>query len=1578
MRIRKSNITVQFLSLFLLILISGMAGAAEKPVWQITEHSGKTMELSFQMPVPEFNEVMEAGQIWHTPDMPGSVIQGTVGEPQRPVFSRLVSVPRGMKLSAEVISAESTTVSGLQIFPVQDPSSEEFSFSAPAYALNTAGTSTKPEISVGTPAIVAGQTVVPLTINPVSYNPTGKQALIWTEIRLELQFIADDKAPATAAEDRPLPRSFASRFETQVLGFNSAHSKATSEPSPIYGTYVAVYSGSIFVQAGIAPLLQWRREQGYNVIELNTALSGGAPVDIKNALKSIYDDTSIPPLEFITIFGDVSGSYPIPAWFEDLSGYGGGGDHYYSTLDGDDILADVHIGRVSFTNDAEMNTVIGKILGYEKNPPVDDPSWYGRACLQGDPSASGITTIYTNQWLKGQLLDHGWSQVDTTWSGNFVTPMMAQVGQGVTAYGYRGFYGTSGIGNGHVMALGNGGKLAMALLPTCDSGSFASATACRSEAWLRAPNGGAVAAIGTATTGTHTRYNNCYYLGTWDGLLNSGDYRIGVAHTLGKMELYSGYFLAEPAHAEIWAVWNNVMGDPATEMWTGVPKTLEVAYPTQISLGGQAITISVTDEGVPAAGVRVCLFQPDSPDQEEFQISGLTDENGQLMLNIPALGAGTVHVTATGHNYLPHLGGLTVGQAEMFCAVTGRTINSGGFNPGKTVSFTPRLTNHGSTDAFGVSAELTVSDGPANVSDGNLVFGNIAAAAEVASTAPITMTIAPDARDGSIISLLLTATNGSDIWTSMLEETVQAASFNVSDMDLSDFGGSLDPGESGHFNLTLENTGSLDATAISATLSTDSPWIYITSETAVFGDLAVGASGQSLMAPWQLSISTDCFGGHLAHFQLTVNYSDGMQTTTEAAAMVGTAETDQPTGPDQYGYYAFDNTDTHWPTAPQYDWVGIDPDHGGQGADLLLTDFGWEQDDTKTIDLPFAFGFYGTTYARASICSNGWLAMGETPVNFYRNFPLPAAHSAGALIAPFWDNLYQEDNHRVYTWYDEDGHRFIIQWYGMNNSYSDAPQNFEVILLDPAYHLTGTGDGMIIFQYDQVNNTDNRDGYATVGIQNMARTDGLNYTYWDRYTGGAATLIPGRAILFAPLGDIALPTASVTPGSLNESVLPGQQVTQYLHLSNTGDEGSVLNFSISKIDPATVVTEKTESGSGETRIQPTSLNGSFISSTVEYYEPGTTIDLPLSGECHSSDGEWLMFVKLDLPEGVTVNSASGFSTPNGVMPWNSQTGEAVLTTWGSGGVGSSGYLGNNQSGATSVNLSFDPDLSGPLVLTWYVSGDNWGEPPHEITGEIILTVSTAQIEVSEPSAGAIAFLGDELSVNFTAINGPEIVNIAIQHENDGPWDNLAFALPADSSPWSWTVSGAPGPYARIRVSDATDPSVYGLSGIFTISRNLDWLQLDSTEGQIISGQTVDLAVTMNSTGLDDGTYEASLIIVHNGGPAQTVPVNFTVSDVSAAAQLPQSVALHGNHPNPFNPHTTISFSLPNNQDISLRIYSARGRLVQSLLQGLQPAGMHHALWDGRDNQGRTVASGVYFYRLVTDSGSLTGKMVLTK
>lgn len=108
------------------------------------------------------------------------------------------------------------------------------------------------------------------------------------------------------------------------------------------------------------------------------------------------------------------------------------------------------------------------------------------------------------------------------------------------------------------------------------------------------------------------------------------------------------------------------------------------------------------------------------------------------------------------------------------------------------------------------------------------------------------------------------------------------------------------------------------------------------------------------------------------------------------------------------------------------------------------------------------------------------------------------------------------------------------------------------------------------------------------------------------------------------------------------------------------------------------------------------------------------------------------------------------------------------------------------------------------------------------------------------------------------------------------------------------------------------------------------------------------------------------------------PVGCIPTGVNDLMQIPSVYVLHQNYPNPFNPHTTIIYSIPRMSHTTLKIYDVSGSLVRVLISGLMEAGVHREIWDGRDDHGREVSSGVYFYRLRVGSYTDTKKLVLLR
>ena len=119
------------------------------------------------------------------------------------------------------------------------------------------------------------------------------------------------------------------------------------------------------------------------------------------------------------------------------------------------------------------------------------------------------------------------------------------------------------------------------------------------------------------------------------------------------------------------------------------------------------------------------------------------------------------------------------------------------------------------------------------------------------------------------------------------------------------------------------------------------------------------------------------------------------------------------------------------------------------------------------------------------------------------------------------------------------------------------------------------------------------------------------------------------------------------------------------------------------------------------------------------------------------------------------------------------------------------------------------------------------------------------------------------------------------------------------------------------------------------------------------------------------TYRGSL--KRQGSAASTGFVSNADAQMSPAVNL-----LKQNYPNPFNPNTTIAFELAKAGAIRLDIYNTKGQKVRELLCDKLASGSHTVPWDATDDNGRSLASGIYLYRMISAEGSQTRKMLLLK
>ncbi|HHE37798.1 MAG TPA: hypothetical protein ENL20_04415, partial [Candidatus Cloacimonetes bacterium] len=677
---------------------------------------------------------------------------------------------------------------------------------------------------------------------------------------------------------------------------------------------------------------------------------------------------------------------------------GGEGDHYYTLLEGNDILADVFIGRLSFNSISEFQTILNKILNYEKEPYLDETNWYNTALLVGDPSSSGQSCIYTKQSIKEMMGFHAPNiNCIEVYSGSWVSQMSNYLNLGVSYFNYRGYYGMSGWDNYDTNNLTNGFKLPVVITLTCGTGDFESGTSI-SEAFLRAgsvsvPRGG-IAAVGTATLSTHTCFNNCVDGGTYYGIFADHIYNMGGALTRGKLNLYINYPTNPNNSVYKFSYWNNLMGDPGMELWTGIPQEMNVIYDSDVPLGSNLLEVVVQNiSGLPLKNAWVTALMGD----DEIFSTGFTDSEGIIYLELEEL-TGTVDLTVTHHNFIPHLGSFEITQSDFFINVEETIIDddnigtssgndNGLINPGESIELGARLKNYGTNLSTSVNAVLSSDCDFITITDDTEEYGDIPAGNSVISDDDFDFSVDNNVLGGSEIPLDFTITDGNgNEWINKVFLNVNGPNIIENNHIIYDDNNSIfDPGETVELVVILENIGSQTVDNISAIISCTNDDISIFDDYGYFGTIVSGGQANNIDDSFELQSSSQILPGSQIPFQIQISNDSGYESFSNFIIEVGEVDITDPLGPDGYGYYCYDDNDIDYDLSPMYFWHEIDPDYGGDGTSLNFYDNG-DTGDIEDINLPFDLYFYGRRYESITICSNGWIAPGETSMKSFMNW----------------------------------------------------------------------------------------------------------------------------------------------------------------------------------------------------------------------------------------------------------------------------------------------------------------------------------------------------------------------------------------------------------------------------------------------------------------------------------------------------------------------------------------------------------------------------------------------------------------
>ena len=1066
-------------------------GVVAPPAAELQADGSLIFELDF--PPLSVAEERVHGRAWHRLTMEGAAWAGLPGEPELPAFHQLIEIPDRSGVRLEVLEQVEEPLDGLHPFPLQDDvpggpaSPSSWREDAAIYGADAEWPGRLTEL--GRPLLLRDRRLVLACFYPVQVNPVSGAGRVLRHLRVRVVFEGEDLENAGRGPLKDPTPVLDAVIRPQVLAVDADAATDLEDlafdPGRLPGHYlVFAHSAALDVPA-LQDYLQWKRRRGHLVTVVSEAEVAFTPSALRNRI--IAELSGPDPVDFVLLVGDTDGAFALPTDAVSC-------DHYYARIIGNDILGDVAVGRLSCQDAGQLAVICHKIRGYESAPFLDDDAWLGHAHLH---TSCGLGAQILSRNIAAELAQRrGYDDLDSAYCESS-QHVLEWFQAGLSVYNHSGEEGLWGLEPYDVQALAQGPRTPVVTLLSGGSGSgFDVGATSLAEAFLRAGlpynPGGAVACAGLATSSAHERYTNVLTGGWYAALLEHDVPEAGACLLNGKLELFRTLPPSDQASASNYANWANLMGDPGTCQWIGRLSPLEVeGLPNRLASGADHLELTVTSGGAPVSEAAICAYQDQGAGQV-LQATLLASADGRVLLPLTGLQDGTLMVTVTHRRHVPLLADLPVGPAVADAALTDFMLPGDALQPGagaQDVELSLRNTGTGSLGGLELSFSLDEA------------YGQLTAPAQFpADLAPgagltltdVSLSPAADLGDGGHVPLRVQVAYAEGSFTRTAWLPLAAPSPSLTGTSTPD--GPLAPGQTRTLRLGLRNLGSRSAGGLMVGLASDNPLFgQVTSPPQPAGDLAPGGAVE---VDFSVLIEVRTPVGCQLPLALDWTTLGGATGRSELLVTVGLPSQGDPTGPDHYGYWAFEDDDNGYESAPVYAWIPVAPSEGGAGTEIPLTDDGDELDDALVVPLPFVFTFYGVAYSEALVCSNGFIAFddaGYGEVDF-RNHYLPGAMGPDAMIAPMWDDHLTSGAAGVWQWFDAAEHRFVIEWKDLPANPSGGPNTFQLVLYDPLHHPTLTGDGPFLFQYQDFNDTQSAGSdfpYCTVGFKDETSTRGM-------------------------------------------------------------------------------------------------------------------------------------------------------------------------------------------------------------------------------------------------------------------------------------------------------------------------------------------------------------------------------------------------------------------------------------------------------------------------------------------------------
>jgi hypothetical protein len=870
MRLGKNK---QAISLVVFLLLSAsVAGQAEKKYkYQLDGNLQKTNVISGNQSIiinytlPELNieNISNSNGIFYRIKVPGLINTAIPGEPELPVYSRLITIPDDAVCSIKISELKTTRIKPSErqfagiLYPVQEGETKVSQQKEHPFAIDKSIYAKKGLIVTDTVKIVPlgkvrNVNLANLYISPVQYDPHENTLEVITSMKVEILF-----SYSAAAVSRSLTAGstlFNESLTKGILNFNPDEVIPGFSEHPV--GMIIITDSSFRTQ--LKPFIKWKTEKGFRLTVLykGVGLAGNTYTELKDTLTKIYNSstTDNPPPEYLLIIGDVN---HVPYY-----GSGGTGnitDMYYGEFTGNgDYIPEMYIGRLPVADTVQLNTVVKKLIQYEKFKFADANKFYSQALVFAGYDAEHAD--YMNGQTKYAITNY-LTPANNLTEYHFYYPqsytakdsIIKLINNGTSFINYTGHGDETGwlhINNGlpnpvlgikvaDIPSFLNKDMYPFIISNACRTAQF-SMPASFGNSLVLSRNKGAIGFIGCSndsywdedyfwSLGPGTISANPSYdasaLGAYDRLFHThGESPSDWYFTMGQI-VYAGNLAVSASNTVrkkyYWETYN-LVGDPSVIPVLGKPGTFNVSLPDTLPNGLKSLTLSVDPFAYVAVSHSDTLWD-----------ASYASTSGTVTLDMPGISNDTCLLVITGQNKYPIIKTVKFSTiTREYLNLTSTAINDINGNNNKVADFGEsfflklKISNLGLTDAQNVYAKISSSSNLITINSDSAFIGTLHAKTDIELSDQLEITVSDDIPDLAIatIDLVLKDQKSEKHYTidiTLHSPQLQVINCLIDDSVLGNDNKIADPGESFNLIFRVQNIGTSDISGQMTVVSQD-------------------------------------------------------------------------------------------------------------------------------------------------------------------------------------------------------------------------------------------------------------------------------------------------------------------------------------------------------------------------------------------------------------------------------------------------------------------------------------------------------------------------------------------------------------------------------------------------------------------------------------------------------------------------------------------------------------------------------------------------------------------------------------